>query len=279
MPPRRVELVFAGVAIAADEIVAARVGRQADEPVRLRAQGRERGTLEQCPGDLFGPQPRHREDGPGLFLCVRRAVGDGAVEAEDLGGGDGANEAVKVVIRARRNRRRARPSAGCSSPAARRSSTGSASGRPNSRAQTRLTVARLKFGFRGSTTQAASCSRGLPVLGQQLGTERHAGLDLDRLLGLVVGRRVFVFAVTNAAQIGAHAAEERREAAKIGLLPGLERVIVALGTVDPDAEEGPRHPRGQSIGRRPAGFRVKRDGDEIGRGVIGPQAPVGDQLA
>ena len=69
-----VEFVFAGVAVAADEIVAARVGDQADEPVRLGTEGRERRTLKECPGHLFGPQAGHREDGPGVFLCFSRGV-------------------------------------------------------------------------------------------------------------------------------------------------------------------------------------------------------------
>ena len=59
-----VEFVFAGVAVAADEIVAAGVVVSPDEPVRLRAQGRDRGGLEERAGDLLGPQARHRERRP-----------------------------------------------------------------------------------------------------------------------------------------------------------------------------------------------------------------------
>ena len=65
-----VEFVFARVAIAADEIVAAGVRGQTDEPVRLGTKGRERRTLEERPGHLFGSQAGHREDGPGFFLRI-----------------------------------------------------------------------------------------------------------------------------------------------------------------------------------------------------------------
>ena len=93
---------------------------------------------------------------------------------------------------------------------------------------------------------------GISLVGQQLGAKRHAGLDLDRLLGLVVGGLVVVFGVMDAPQVGVDAAEERREAAKIGLLPGLKGVVVALSTVDPRPEKRPRNPRGQPVGGRPA---------------------------
>ncbi len=92
-----VEFVFAGVAVAPDEIVAAGVGGQTDEPVRLRPEGRERGSLEQSAGHLLGPQSRHRKDGPGILLRFRRAVAHGAIKAEYLCGGDGAYQAVEVI--------------------------------------------------------------------------------------------------------------------------------------------------------------------------------------
>ena len=63
------------------------------------------------------------------------------------------------------------------------------------------------------------------------------------------------------------------------LLPGLEGVVVALGAVEPDAEERPRHPRRQPIGRRPLGLLVDRHREEVGRRMVGPEAVVGDQVA
>ena len=71
----------------------------------------------------------------------------------------------------------------------------------------------------------------------KLGAERHLGIDRDRLPGLAVRRAVIVRGVADAAQVGVNAAEEGRQAAKVGLLPVLERVIVALGAVDAHAAE------------------------------------------
>ena len=56
-------------------------------------------------------------------------------------------------------------------------------------------------------------------------------------------------------------------------------MVVALGAVDPHPEKRPGNPRGQPIGRGPAGVGVERDGDEIGRRMIGPEALLGDQVA
>ena len=120
---------------------------------------------------------------------------------------------------------------------------------------------------------------GVPLVGQQLGAKRHARLDLDRLLGLAVGGHVIVFGVMDAAQVGVGAAEEGRQAAEIRLLPGLKRVVVALGTVDPRPQKRPGNPCGQPVGGRPARVRVESHRDEIGRGMIGPETAVGDQFA
>ena len=49
------------------------------------------------PGHLLGPQAGHREDGPGRFLLPRRRVGAALSSAEDLGGGDDADQPVQVV--------------------------------------------------------------------------------------------------------------------------------------------------------------------------------------
>ena len=76
-----------------------------------------------------------------------------------------------------------------------------------------------------------------------------------------------------------NAAEEGGQAAEVGLLPGLERVVVALGAVEPHAEERPRHPRRQPLGSGAAQVRVEGHGDEIRRRVVRPQAAVGDQVA
>ena len=245
--------------------------------MRLRTEGRERGTLKERPGHLFGPQAGHREDGPGFLLRFGGRVGHRAIESKDLGGGDGANETVEVIAvcgeivgEAAQSRMELAGGAEVVDGLGQRPA--------NRRAQTRLTVARLKFGFRGSTTQAASCSRGFPLSGNSSGQNGTRGSTLTGCFGLVVGGRVIVFGVMDAPQVGVDAAEKRRQSAKIGLLPGLKWMVVALGAVDPSPQKRSRHPRGQPVGGRPARFRVERDRDEIGRGVIGPETAVGDQL-
>ena len=42
--------------------------------------------------------------------------------------------------------------------------------------------------------------------------------------------------------------EKRRQAPELLALPACERVIVALGTFEPDSEENPRHPRRDILG-------------------------------
>ena len=75
------------------------------------------------------------------------------------------------------------------------------------------------------------------------------------------------------------AAEEGGQAPEVVLLPGLERVVVALGAVEPDAEERPGHPGGEALGVGRSVSCVDGDGDEVRRRVVGPEAPVGDQVA
>ena len=253
MPPRAVELVLAGVAVAADEVVAAGVGDQPDEPVRLRTEGRDsEAAWKTAPATCSGRR-RVRGKTAQAASCPAsdRRLSARAVEAEDLGGGDDADQPVQVVTVAR-SRRPAAIRPGGSSPAAGRSSTGSASGRPKSRAQTRLTVARAKLGLRGSVTQAGELLARAARPRPELGEERHARLDRRRLLGLAVQRLVRAFSVADAAQVRVNLAEEGGQAAEVGLLPGLERVVVALGAIEPDAQERPRHPRRQPFRRRAA---------------------------
>ena len=59
-----------------------------------------------------------------------------------------------------------------------------------------------------------------------------AGLAILDLVGAVH--------VANAAKAVSSLAEEGGQALKVALLPGLERMVVALGAVDPHAQEGPR---------------------------------------
>ena len=119
----------------------------------------------------------------------------------------------------------------------------------------------------------------MPVAGQQLGAEGHARLDRDGLLGLAVEGLERALAVVDAAEVGVDAAEEGGQAAEVVLLPGLERVVVALGAVEPDAEERPGDPGGEALGIGALGLLVAGDGDEVRRRVVGPEAPVGDQVA
>ena len=158
-----------------------------------------------------------------------------------------------------------------------RSSMGSASGRPKEQRPDAVDGRAAEVRVPRVDDPGGELFAGVSLFGQQFGAERHAGLDLDRLLGLVVGGHVVVFGVVNAPQVGVDAAEEGREAAEIRLLPGLKRMVVALGAVDPRPQKRPGNPCGQPVGGGLAGFGVERDGDEIGRGMIGPEAPVGDQ--
>ena len=130
-----------------------------------------------APAHLFGPQAGHREDGPGVLLRFRRAVADGAIESEDLRGGDRANEPVQVIsVRGEIVGEAAQGRVQLAGGAEVVNRLGQR--RPNSRAQTRLTVARLKFGFLELTTQAASCSRGFPLSGSSSGQNGTRGSTL-----------------------------------------------------------------------------------------------------
>ena len=93
----RIKFIFAGVAVAADEIVPAGVRDHTDKPVRLGAEGRERRTLKESAGHLFWPQTGHREDSPCFLLSFRRRIGDGAIETEHLRRGDDSNQTVEVI--------------------------------------------------------------------------------------------------------------------------------------------------------------------------------------
>src|SRR5262249_40641160 len=75
-------------------------------------------------------------------------------------------------------------------------------------------------------------------------------------------------------------AEERGESLEVRLLPTLERMIVALRTIESNAEEGARHARRQTLG---IGLILVRlfdgHGDEVCRRLVGPQALGCDQIA
>ena len=81
---------------------------------------------------------------------------------------------------------------------------------------------------------------GLPDVRQQLGAEtaRRARPSTGSLVLRSSGRYSFS-RVADAAEVGVDAAEEGGQAAEVGLLPGLERVVVALGAVEPHAQERP----------------------------------------
>ena len=65
-------------------------------------------------------------------------------------------------------------------------------------------------------------------------------------------------------------AEERGQAPEVGLLPGLERVVVTLGEIEPDAQEGPRHASSQTFRIGQLGLLADGHGDEVRRWMIGP---------
>ena len=114
---------------------------------------------------------------------------------------------------------------------------------------------------------------------EQLRLERNAGLDDAGLARLAIQELVFASLFVHAREAGLGLAEERGETLKILLLPVLEGVIVALGTVDPDAEKGPRDPAGESFGIDLLLFGIVGDRQEVGRGVVGPEAVGDDQFA
>ena len=192
VPPAGVELVLAGVAVAADEVVAAGVDGEPDEPGRLRAEGGQRRRLEDGPGHLLGPQAGHREGRPVLVARARPVPGSASSalsRRKSLGGGDdrgsaggGRSRAPEVVGQQLEGRGQL---AGGGQVVHRLDQRPAEEQGPDAvdRRPGEVRVA-------GSTTQAASCSRGLPSAGQQLGMERHARLDVRRLLGLAVERLV-----------------------------------------------------------------------------------------
>ena len=139
---------------------------------------------------------------------------------------------------------------GGGSPETARSSIGSTSGRPRRRAQTRLAVALAEVRVAGVGHPVGPAARDASrTFGSRSGEERDARLDRDGVAILLVvdpelgpGLSAMPFRVVlDLPEIGGQAPE-------VGPLPGLEGVVVALGTVDPDPEEGPRHPGGQAFG-------------------------------
>jgi hypothetical protein len=141
-----------------------------------------------------------------------------------------------------------RSSAGGRSPVVGRSSTGSTRGRPRrigpdavDRRPGEVRVPRV------DDPRGELLARGA-LAGLQLGPEGHARRDGDGLLGLGVEGLEDAVAVVDAGEVGADAAEEGGQAAEVVLLPGLERVVVALGAVEPDAQEGPGHAGGDALG-------------------------------
>ena len=166
-------------------------------------------------------------------------------------------------------------------PAA-KSSTGSTSGRPSIKAQTRFTVARARLGVLrvGHPARPAVRRRfpGLRRAAVRAGTGREArrrpacrscGRSASSLVSLVV----------DAGQARLGLAEEGGEPLEVALLPGGERVVVALGAVEPGAEEGAGDPAGEPLGVDDLPVGVVGDGQEVGRRPVGPEPVGGDQLA
>ena len=118
-----------------------------------------------------------------------------------------------------------------------------------------------------------------PGLRVHLGQEGDAGLDRRRLALLAVVDLELPFAVGDPSKGVLDLTKIGGESAKVRTLPGLERVVVALGAVDPDAQERSGHPGGQPLGVVRLLFGVERDRDEVGRRVVGPDPLAGDQVA
>ncbi len=249
--------------------------------MRSGVEGGDGVGLEKRAGDLVGSQAASWGRRPSLRPGSSDATEcRGAVQAERLGGGDHADQATEVVAvrgeiagdqverlgelaRQREGRRSARRGAG-------RTSTPTCD----------WSVALASCGIFRVDTQAASCWRGVPTRGRSSGRDGTCGSTFDRLASSC-GRsadRAF-FAVLDPSPAAINPAEERGQAAEILLLPGLERVVVALGAIEPDPEECPRSAGGQALGIGRLRVGVESDRDEIGGRVIGPEAGFGDQVA
>ena len=120
----------------------------------------------------------------------------------------------------------------------------------------------------------------MPWSGSNSGGEGHARRDGPLGLRLVIFDDILAGAVVNAGEADVGLSEEGGQPLKIGLLPRGERVIVALGAIETQPKKGPSHTAGQSHRVRLI-FLILLAGNahEIGRGFVGPQAVVGDQVA
>ena len=253
------EFLGAAVAIAIDEFALADLARQPHHDMRSGIDRRQRSRLQQCADHLLGPQARQRKHGPVRFVpgvspseaSSAVVAVEFAVQRKRLRSRQSLPTALPSRSRARRNRRPECRALAEMVLRAVRLSIGSTSGRPNMRAQARLTASRAKarlLGMRHPTRPAAAAAA--PSAGSSSALIRHAAgnrLHLARraILDLVVAGHV-----ANAAQAVLGLAEERRQALEIALLPRLERMVVALGAVDAHAQKRARDPRGQVDSRR-----------------------------
>ena len=202
------------------------VGRQRaghlvrEEPVVLLVARHGRRRQRRRP-----PRWRSSGSGRGGRTCARRSAGPGRRAARDGPAGSTGS----------------------------RSSGGSAIPLPKNWAQTQLAIARAKYGLSGEVIQSAS------------GLARVLGLgDLDRLAGRAAGaRRACLVRRCSTCPLGSiltigpvhhrrrpaagalDLGEEGGQAEVVVLGPDVERVVVALGAADPEAEE----PLGGLLGR------------------------------
>ena len=157
----------------------------------------------------------------------------------------------------------------------RKSSTGSTIPRPIRWNQIRLTRLLAKNGFSGPVSQTARRTRrsDLGVLehraAQRLGLHHLAGPRLADVAG--VGRVDDLF-VGQVALLAADLREEGGEAVIVVLGPALERVVVALGALDADAQE-------ELGGRLDGVLRVAADPVVVGGGIRVGRAVGGQELA
>src|SRR5262249_60020777 len=99
-------------------------------------------------------------------------------------------------------------------------------------------------------------------------------------LRLAVLDLVLAVLVADAGEPDARLPEERRQALEVGLFPLRERVVVALGTVEANAEEGARDAAGQAdwVGLVCLVI-LDRDADEVRVRLVRPQTLARDQVA
>ena len=193
------------------------------------------------PGQMVREEPR-------VLLVARDRARRQAV---GLGDGDRPDQVAQVVLGATKCLARASSSSGWTGGLARlMSSGGSTRPLPKSWAQTQLAIARAKYGLSAAVIQSARALRGSSLAATFTALPSRS-VRLDRLLGPQVDdfpvgidrdRRAAHHRPAAAAALDL--GEERGQAVIGVLRPDVERVVVALGASQPQAQE----PLGRQLG-------------------------------